>query len=137
MKNLLQHINPGQLFHNPAYSHAVVAQGSGRTIYLGGQNSVSKEGTVLHPGDLKAQSAQVMQNLTYVLEAANALPDHLVKLTIHIVQGQILQDGFEGAQPFLSRLKHPPVVTMAFVAGLAHPDYLVEIDGIAFVPDGE
>lgn len=137
MKNLIQHIQPQQLYNNPAYSHAVVAQGSGRTIYLGGQNSISKEGQILHPGDLRAQSAQVMQNLEYVLEAANALPGHLVKLTIHIVQGQNLMEGFEGAQPFLSRLKHPPAVTMAFVAGLAHPEYLVEIDGVAFVPDGE
>ncbi|WP_423736631.1 RidA family protein [Chitinophaga caseinilytica] len=137
MKNLIQHITPEQLYNNPAYSHAVVAQGAGRTIYLGGQNSLSKEGTVLFPGDIKGQSAQVMQNLTAVLEAANALPDHLMKLTMHIVQGQNLQEGYEGAQPFLSKLKHPPAVTMAFVAGLAHPDYLVEIDGVAFVPDGE
>lgn len=134
MENLIQHINPDELFQNSAYSHAVVAQGSGRTIYLGGQNAVSKEGTITAPGDIKAQSAQVMQNIVNVLEAADALPDHLVQLSIKIVQGQNLQEAFAGAQPFLSRLKHPPAVTMSFVAGLAQPDYLVEVDGIAFVP---
>jgi enamine deaminase RidA (YjgF/YER057c/UK114 family) len=31
-------------------------------------------------------------------------------------------------------LANPPSVTVLFVAGLAHPDFLVEIDAIAVVP---
>ena len=29
---------------------------------------------------------------------------------------------------------NPPVITAAFVTGLAHPDFLVEMDAIAVVP---
>jgi enamine deaminase RidA (YjgF/YER057c/UK114 family) len=34
----------------------------------------------------------------------------------------------------VGRPTHPPVITAAVVKGLAHPDFLVEMDAIAVVP---
>jgi len=48
------------------------------------------------------------------------------------IQGQDVKKGFEGAQSFLKKLQHPPVITGVIVAGLANPDYLVEIEAVAF-----
>jgi enamine deaminase RidA (YjgF/YER057c/UK114 family) len=31
-------------------------------------------------------------------------------------------------------MPNPPAITAAFVAGLAHPDFLLEMDAIAVVP---
>ena len=61
--------------------------------------------------------------------------DNLVKLTIHIIQGQDLYRGFQASQKFLGSLKNPPAITVFFVVALAQPDYLVEVEAIAFIPE--
>ena len=42
--------------------------------------------------------------------------------------------GFEAFQRAWGHRSNPPIVTVAIVVGLAHPDFLVEIDAIAVVP---
>ena len=50
-------------------------------------------------------------------------------------QGQDLLSGFQVSQKYLGHLKNPPAISVLIVAGLAHPDYLVEIDAVAFIPE--
>jgi hypothetical protein len=38
-------------------------------------------------------------------------------------------------QRVLGRPLHPPAITVAFVAGLAHPEFLLEVEGTAVVPE--
>ena len=72
-----------KLFHNPAYSHVVVASG-GRTIYTAGQVSTDERGEVVGAGDLAAQTAQVMRNLGLVLSSAGASYEDVVKITTSV-----------------------------------------------------
>jgi enamine deaminase RidA (YjgF/YER057c/UK114 family) len=60
--------------------------------------------------------------------------EQVVKWKVFIVQGQSLLPGFEAFQRAWGERPNPPTVTGVFVAGLAHPDFLVEIDAIAVVP---
>lgn len=135
MSNPIQYINPEGLFKNPAFSQAVTTQGSGKTIYIGGQNAVNAQGEVVGKGDLAAQTEQVMQNIQTALSACGATFDNLIKLSIFIVHGQDIRLGFQASQRFLGGLKNPPAITGVFVAALAHPDYLVEVEAVAFVPE--
>ena len=41
MESKKEHINPKGLFKSPAFSQIVTTQGSGKTIYIGGQNAVN------------------------------------------------------------------------------------------------
>jgi enamine deaminase RidA (YjgF/YER057c/UK114 family) len=52
-----------------------------------------------------------------------------------VVQGQSLQVGFEVFQRVWGDRPNPPVITFMFVAGLAHPDFLAEMDVVAVVPE--
>ncbi|MBK8874410.1 MAG: RidA family protein [Bacteroidetes bacterium] len=135
MNKQLKYINPEGLFKNPAFSQIVTTQGSGKTIYIGGQNSVNSHGEIVGKGDIAEQTAQIMKNIQIALTACGATYDNLVKLTIHIVQGQDLIRGFQASQKYLGNLKNPPAITGFFVFALTHPDYVVEIDAIAFVPE--
>lgn len=135
MSNKIQYINPKELSKNPAFSQVVTTQGSGKTIYVGGQDAVNAQGEIVGKGDIAEQTEQVMKNLQTALSACGATFESLVKLTIHIVQGQDLYRGFQASQKFLGNLKNPPAITVFFVAALAHPDFLVEIDAIAFIPE--
>lgn len=135
MNSKTQYINPEGLYRNPAFSQVVTTQGNGKTIYVGGQDALNGQGEIIGKSNLGEQTEQVMKNLQTALAACGANYEHLVKLNIYLVQGQDLQKGFQVSQKYLGSLKNPPAVSVLMVAGLAHPDFLVEIDATVFIPE--
>ena len=135
MKNKKEHLNPEELFKSPAFPQLVTTQGNGKTIYIGGQNSINEKLVIIGKEDITAQTEQVMKNLGIALKSSGASFADLVKLNIYIVQGQDVQKGFEASRTFLEKSSNPPIVTVLFVAGLGRPEFLVEIDAIAFIPE--
>lgn len=132
---MVQYSNPEGLLKNPAFSQAVVVQGSGKTIYVGGQDAVNAQGEIVGKGDIGKQTEQVMMNLHTALAACGASFDKLVKLTIYVVQGQDIMRGFQASQKYLGKLTNPPAISAVFVSALANPDFLVEVDAVAFIND--
>ena len=112
-----------------------VTKGNGSTIYIGGQNAITKDLEIVGKGNIALQTEYILKNIEVALNSVHAGLDDLFKLTIYIVQGQDVRKGFEGAQGFLKKLKNPPVISGIVVAGLANPDYLVEIEAVAFKKD--
>ena len=131
----VQYLNPETLNKNPAFTNLVVVSGSMKTIYVGGQDSVDESGTIVGKGDFQAQSAQVLKNIQAALAAAGADLHHLIKWNMFVVQGQDLRAGLAVFQKVWGNRQNPPAITFAFVAGLANPDFLIEMDAIAVVPE--
>ncbi|MPM89010.1 hypothetical protein SDC9_136118 [bioreactor metagenome] len=128
------HINPDGLPNNPAFTNVIVVTGQVKTIYIGGQDAVDASGNIVGKGDIRQQTEQVLTNLQTALQAGGAELEHIVKWNVYIVQGQTLQPGFEAFQQFWGRRPNPPAITAMFVSGLGNPDFLVEMDAIAVVP---
>jgi enamine deaminase RidA (YjgF/YER057c/UK114 family) len=135
MRGSVEHLNPDGLHKNPAYSQAVVATGDVQTVYVGGQNAVDTAGNVVGRDDIKVQAEQIFVNLETALAAAGARLDHVVKWNIYVVQGQPPRPAFEVFQRVWGNRPDPPLITLLFVSGLAQPDYLMEIDAVAVVPE--
>ncbi len=135
MAESISYINPEELFQPRGYSHAVRVRGNNSTIYIGGMNSIDKEGMVVARGNLKAQTRQALENIKTILSAAGAEFSTIVKFTIYLVQGQDPREGVAAFQEIWGRNPNYPVITVVFVAGLGHPDWLVEIEAIAVVPE--
>jgi enamine deaminase RidA (YjgF/YER057c/UK114 family) len=131
---LVEYINPDRLHKNPAFTQVISVSGPVKTIYVGGQDAVDAQGIIVGKGDLKAQTAQVLANLREALAAAGAGPEHIIKWNMYLVQGQSLQEGFQAFQQFWGLRPNPPTITMAYVSGLANPDFLIEMDAVAVVP---
>ena len=129
----IQHLNPDGLFQSPAFSQAIVTQGPGRTIYVGGQNAVDQQARLVGPDDLAAQTRQALLNVQTALQAAGAGWNEVVRLGIYVVQGQDVRVGFEAAREVMGTDAKPPTITVLFVAALGRPEYLVEIEATAFV----
>lgn len=136
MQPTITHVNPEEMHNNPAFSQAVVVEGSARTIYVGGQNAVDAAGQIIGAGDLAAQTEQTLKNIETVLAASGAGRDDVVKWTIFVVQGQDINAGFGAFQRVWGLSARPPVITFAFVAGLANPEFLVEIEVMAVTGAG-
>lgn len=120
----IQYLNPEGLHKNPAYSQVAVASGNTKTVYVGGQNSVDAKGGLVGKGDLRAQTERSLENVQAALAAAGASPEHVVKLNVYVLQGQSLQAGLEAFQQTWGTQPSPPTISVLFVAGLAHPDFL-------------
>lgn len=133
-KGDVQYLNPPVLNQNPAFTNVVVVSGPVKTVYVGGQDAVDASGTIVGQGDLAAQTEQILKNIQAALAAAGAGLEHIVKWNLYVVQGQPLRAGFEAFQRFWGNRPHPPAISFMYVAGLANPDFLAEMDAIAVVP---
>ncbi|MFT3823305.1 MAG: RidA family protein [Chitinophagaceae bacterium] len=134
MKGQIRYMNPATLHNNPAFSQIAITEGSGKTVYIGGQNAVNAKGEVIGKGDIAAQTEQAMQNVQTALEHSGAGWENVVKLSIYILQGQDHLKGFQASRKFMQSSTNQPTVTVLFVARLGNPDFLLEIEAIAFIP---
>ncbi len=130
----VERINPETMFRNPAYSQMVVLPPGARTAIIGGQNALDKDGKVVGRGDIARQTEQALKNLVTCLAAAGAGLEDLVQMRIYILAGQNLRSAFGAWMKLWGARSNPPAVTGIFVAGLANPDYLIEIEGLAVLP---
>jgi enamine deaminase RidA (YjgF/YER057c/UK114 family) len=130
----VEHINPPTLIRNPAFTQVIAVTGNVKTVYVGGQDAVDSSGAIVGPGDLAAQAQRALQNVATALDAAGAKIEHVVKWNILIVQGQNPGPAFQAFQRAWGTRPNPPAITVAFVAALANPAFLVEIDAVAVVP---
>jgi 2-iminobutanoate/2-iminopropanoate deaminase len=128
----IKRLNPDTMHKNPAFTQVATVDASAKLVFVGGQNAVTKEGKVVGK-DIGSQTEQAYKNVVTALEAAGATLQDVVKMNIYVVQGQSLEEGFAAMQKVLPEGTPPPTVTFAFVAGLATPDYLVEIEAVAAV----
>jgi enamine deaminase RidA (YjgF/YER057c/UK114 family) len=130
----VRYINPDSLIKNPAFTNVVVVEGNLKTVHIGGQDAINASGEIVGKGDIVAQTEQTLANVRVALAAGGAEPEHIIKLNIYVVEGQPLQAGFGAFQNAWPEVPNAPAITVVFVSALAHPDFLVEIDAVAVVP---
>lgn len=130
----VQHINPPTLNRNSAFTQVVVTGGNVKTVYIGGQDAVDAAGNIVGKGDIAAQAEQVLMNLGAALAAAGATLAQIIKWNIYVVAGQPIYPGLAVFQRVWGNRPNPPAITVLFVTALANPDFLVEMDAVAVVP---
>lgn len=115
------------------YSHVVSTSG-GRTVYVAGQISMDKDGNVVGKGDIRAQTRQVLDNVTAALAAAGATFKDVVKATTYVVN--LKPDDLAPIREVRTEYypaENPPASTLVGVTALAFPDLLIEIEVVAVV----
>jgi adhesin HecA-like repeat protein len=131
----VSYLNPDGLHRNPAFSQVVVTSGRARTVYVGGQNAVNAAGAIVGKGDMHLQAEQVANNLRVALASAGAGIKDVVKWTVYVLHGQPVGPAMGAFQKVFGPLQNPPVISVLFVAGLAHPDFLLEVEAVAVIPE--
>lgn len=125
-------INPPGLPIPPSFSRAVEVSGPGRTLYIAGVGPMDDTGAVVGVGDIVTQADVCFAKIERVLAAANATMSDLVALTIYITDMKQLS----AIKPVRERYLTGPVLPATSgleVSALAGPDWMIEIDGVAFV----
>jgi len=123
--------NPPELSKPTGYTHVVEASG-GKTVYISGQIALDKEGKVVGPGDIGAQTEQVFKNLQTALAAAGATFKDVVKMNTYMTDVSQIQAVRDVRGRYFGDVA--PASTLVQVVHLARPEFLIEIEVIAVVP---
>jgi enamine deaminase RidA (YjgF/YER057c/UK114 family) len=124
-------VNPWTWQDQHGYSQAVEVRGATRQLLCAGQTSVDDQGNPVHAGDMRAQLSQALDNLAAVLQKADMGFANVVRLNFYTtdIAGYFAASG-EVARRF-EGIGVKPAGTLLAVAGLFHPDILIEIEATA------
>ena len=126
-----QEIDPGWSWDDAfLYSQAIQA---GNTLYISGQAAIGEDGSIIGPGDFKAQARQTFKNLKTVLNKAGAGLSDIVKVTVLVTDMQNFHAFVELRKEYFTAPY--PADTIVQVQSLALPDLMIEIEAIAVVPE--
>ena len=106
---------------------------AGNMVFLRGQVGTDLEGNLIGLGDPEAQAEQAMRNVKQLLEEAGSCLDHTCKITIYLTDRGYREPVYRVVGKWLKGVF--PVSTGVVVSGLAKPEWLMEIDVIAVMPE--
>ena len=110
---------------------AVIA---GNTIYLRGQCPQELDGARnIDSHDPAEQTRKVMQNIKQLIEECGGKMEHLVKVVVYITDVRHREAVYRTMGEYIKGVY--PVSTGLVVQALARPEWLVEIDATAVLPD--
>jgi enamine deaminase RidA (YjgF/YER057c/UK114 family) len=106
-------------------------QEGGQLLYISGQVARDTNGNVVGKGDMRTQARHVFQNLRQVLQAAGGDFKDLMKITTYITNIADFPAAAEvRSEVFQTEL---PASTLIVVQSLFHPDFLIEVEGVAAI----
>ena len=110
---------------------AVVA---GNTVYLRGQigqDLDTRESVGI--GDVVAQTEQAMANIAVLLQESGSTLEDIVKIVVYLTDVRYRDPVYQVMGRWLKGVF--PVSTGVVVTALARPEWMVEIDAIAVIPE--
>ena len=126
-------VNPASLPVPSGYSHGTL---SGNTLYLGGQTALDRDMRIVE-GGIVAQFRQAFSNVLATLAEAGGRPSDLVSITIYLTDIPDYQAHGREIGEVWRELAGPVYPAMAGIGTTAlwQPEALVEIVGVAVIPD--
>ncbi len=113
-------------------SQAVVAKGT--NVFLRGQVSQDLETReTLYLGDPKLQTRKTMENIDLLLKEAGSCMDHVCRIVVYLVDIRYREEVYQEMGKWFKGVY--PCSTGLVVPALARPDWLVEIEVTAVIPD--
>jgi enamine deaminase RidA (YjgF/YER057c/UK114 family) len=116
-------VNPWEWSVRFGFDQAELVEAPARWLICSGQTAIDAEGRPQHAGDMAAQVALAMANLSAVLAAADMTLDDVVRITAFTTD----------VDAFLRVPRDAPAsaYTLIGVSRLAYPELLVELEAIA------
>lgn len=111
---------------------AVVARG--RMVFLRGQVGQDLDSAAsVAIGSAEGQAERAMHNVATLLAEAGAGLEHICKITVYLTDPRWREPVYRTIGRWLKGVH--PVSTGVVVSALARPEWLVEVDVIAVIPD--
>lgn len=124
-------VNPWTWQDRLGFAQGIEVRGTERVIWCSGQTSVDADGKPVHAGDMAAQVNQALDNLESVLKAAGLSLANVVRLNYYTTDMAAFHKAGRAYGPRLAAAGCRPSSTLLGVAGLFHPDLMIEIEATA------
>jgi enamine deaminase RidA (YjgF/YER057c/UK114 family) len=124
-------LSPGSI-HPPfsSYSNGVEVPAGQKLVFCSGQLGIGKDGAI--PPAAEQQTAVCLDNIAAILAASGLGLEHVVRINAFVTGREHLQGYMdERNRRFAAPL---PASTLVVVAGLARPEFVVEIEVVAAGP---
>lgn len=115
------------------FSQATAIAARGTFVFISGMVARRADGTIAGIGDIEAQTRQVCENLKAAVEAAGGTLDDICRVDVYVRN----MEHFDAIHKVRREYFKPPAPasTMVEVAKMTSPEYLIEINAIAVLPD--
>jgi enamine deaminase RidA (YjgF/YER057c/UK114 family) len=125
----LKRFNPKKIAppNSPSYHHGIEITPNMRWLVLAGQVGKNPDGTV--PPSFEKQCENVWDNIFSILEEGGMGREDIVKLTVYLTRREDAQANRDIRAKKMGSVA--PASTFLLVAGLAQPEFLIEIDVVA------
>ena len=115
-------------------AQAVVARGT--MVFLHGQVSQDLDSREsLHVGDAAQQTERAMRNIKMLLEESGSCLDDVCRIVVYLTDIRYREDVYQEMGKWLKGVH--PCSTGLVVPALARPEWVVEIEVTAVIPDKE
>jgi len=118
---------------NGHFSQATAIAARGKLVFISGMTARKADGTIAGVGDITVQTRQVCENVKAAVEAAGGTLDDVVRVDV-FVRNMEHFDAIHAVRRQYFR-QPAPASTMVEVCKMTSPDYLIEINAIAVLPD--
>ncbi|MGH6881492.1 MAG: RidA family protein [Hypericibacter sp.] len=106
---------------------------AGNHVFLRGQVGQDLKGRIVGVGDPAAQAEQAMKNVKVLLEEQGAWMEDICKITVYITDRAYREPVYRTVGKWLKGVY--PCSTGLIVQGLARPEWVMEIDVEAVIPE--
>jgi len=111
---------------------AVVARGT--MVFLRGQVAQDLDTREsLHVGDATAQTAKTMANIKLLMEESGGSLDHICRIVVYLTDIRYREAVYQEMGKWLKGVF--PCSTGLVISALARPEWIVEIEATAVIPD--
>lgn len=113
-----------------AYTHAALVPADAELLFISGQLGIKPDGDL---GDgIEEQAEWAYRNIATILASEGLSPADLVKMQMFLTDRAYREAAGAARQKVFGDAK--PTSTLLIVAGLAAPEFLIEVEGIAARP---
>jgi enamine deaminase RidA (YjgF/YER057c/UK114 family) len=128
-------INPEPLGAPSGYSNGLLADANGKLLFISGQIAWNEKQEIVSD-DFVEQFDRALANVIAVVHAAQAQPEHIVRLIIYVTDKLAYRERTrEVGESYRKHMgKHFPAMVLVQVAGLLDDRAQVEIEGMALIP---
>src|SRR6202171_4707183 len=115
------------------FSHATMIAARGRLVFISGMTARRADGTIAGIGDIEAQTRQVCENIKAAVEEAGGTLDDVCRVDVYVRN----MEHFDLIHKVRREYFKPPAPasTIVEVCKMPSPEYLIEINAIAVLPD--
>lgn len=118
---------------NGHFSQATIVEARGKLVFISGMTARRQDGTIAGIGDIETQTRQVCENLKSAVEAAGGTMEDICRVDVYVRNMEHFDRIHKVRREYFRGI--PPASTMVEVTKMTSPDYLIEINAIAVLPD--